>query len=173
MTERLSYSFGSGATHVTADPACAFARLRNEHNHLYDVIDCLETMASQLKNVAERNVRRERLKELRDTTLALLAELDEHSDWEDTQLFPFLTEYSQLPIRPVVTTSLWMLEKEQELAAMYFHLFLEETEQIFRNPDPSGIGRCTEQLLQACRLVKSHLQMEEETIYPLMAELPE
>ena len=173
MTELLSYPLDSGAEQHTAELVLAFDRLGSEHRALYGKIDDLQSAACRLQKTHELIARPDVLKQLKENTLLLLAELNDHSEWELTELFPLLTAYFQLSNRPDTATSLWMLEKDFELAAAYFRLFLNEAEQCCMHLEKNGEGGCLEQLLQACRLVKGHLQMEEETIFPLLAELPE
>jgi hemerythrin-like domain-containing protein len=149
----------------------AFERLRNEHVLLYDAILELEQAARRLCKQEEPGAYVLGLSSLREKALNLMAELENHSVWEDHELFPLLTEYFQLPSRPDTTTSLWMLEHEHELANTFFRYFLEESEkQLIEGKRSQGV-RVTDMLLQACRLVKEHLETEEETVFPLEEEL--
>ncbi|MFD0681262.1 MULTISPECIES: hemerythrin domain-containing protein [unclassified Paenibacillus] len=157
-----------------ADPTdltFAFERLKNEHICLYETIYQLENRAKHLNKVEKPIEYVSKLEELRDQALSLIAELDKHSEWEDNELFPLLIEYFQLPGHPHTTTSLWMLEHEHELANLFFRYFLEEADSCLAQQKRASGSRLTDQLLQACRLVKEHLQTEEDTVLPLEVEL--
>ncbi|NOU91772.1 hypothetical protein GC093_00765 [Paenibacillus sp. LMG 31456] len=153
------------------DLTFAFERLKNEHICLYNAIHQLENKAKLLNKIERPAEYVSKLADLRDQALSVIAELDNHSKWEDNELFPLLTEYFQLPDRPHTTTSLWMLEHEHELANLFFGYFLDEADICLAQQKRPSCSGLTDQLLQACRLVKEHLQTEEETMLPLEEEL--
>ncbi|OXM85643.1 hemerythrin domain-containing protein [Paenibacillus rigui] len=149
----------------------AFHRLKSEHHCLYDAIHQVEARAKSLNKMTQLTEYLGQLSELRTEALSLTRKLEHHAHWEDNELFPQLSVYFQLPDRPDVTTSLWMLEHEHELADLFFGYFLNEADACLTQQKRASCSSLTDQLLQACRLVKEHLQTEEETVLPLEAEL--
>jgi iron-sulfur cluster repair protein YtfE (RIC family) len=51
----------------------------------------------------------------------LMQELDAHEEWEEKEVFPIASEYFKLQIRPSITPSIWVLEKEHGIDNLFFY----------------------------------------------------
>jgi hypothetical protein len=55
------------------------------------------------------------LQHLRADVQLLMKELETHETWEELNVFSAASDYFKLKIRPSITPSIWVLEKEHEL----------------------------------------------------------
>jgi iron-sulfur cluster repair protein YtfE (RIC family) len=110
----------------------------------------------------------------------LLRELKRHSVWEEEELFPILMHYSHKKIEPTIMPSLWVLEKDHELAVQYIESFVQASSALLhtlRLEPLSGAdlqremkGGC-DCLTQGCFILTAHFQMEEELLFPLAEDI--
>ncbi|MCM3630448.1 hemerythrin domain-containing protein [Paenibacillus glycanilyticus] len=118
--------------------------------------------------------------ELRQEAEALLGELQRHSQWEEDELFPVLMHYSHKKIEPTIMPSLWVLEKDHELAVLYIESFIRASSTLLHawRLEPisgadlqSGLKEGCDCLTQGCFILTAHFQMEEELLFPLAEEI--
>lgn len=122
------------------------------------------------------------LKELRCQAESLLHDLALHSKWEDEELFPtFSRYYRRTTTEQTLLPSLWVLEKDHELALQFFESFLQLSLTLIApltlkqtGIDPSLFEKLKEScdhLTQGCLVLNGHFQMEEEIIFPLFEQI--
>ncbi|WP_240644329.1 hemerythrin domain-containing protein [Paenibacillus paeoniae] len=121
------------------------------------------------------------LKELRMQAEELLKELERHAKWEDEELFPVFSRYYKQKDEPTILPSLWVLEKDHELALQFFESFLQSSRTLIGmlmldqgRPDLTLMKLLKDgcdQLTQGCLILTGHFQMEEELIFPLAEEI--
>lgn len=114
--------------------------------------------------------------ELREEAELLLRELKRHSTWEEEELFPVLMHYSHKKIEPTIMPSLWVLEKDHELAVQYIESFIQASSALLHTRRLEPVrgadlqhelkGSC-DCLTQGCFILIAHFQMEEELLFPL------
>ncbi|CAH1224986.1 hypothetical protein PAECIP111893_05207 [Paenibacillus plantiphilus] len=118
---------------------------------------------------------------LREKVAQLKQNLERHSKWEEQELFPVLSRYFSKKIEPTMLPSMWVLEKDYELAIQFLDAFYEQCGSVLRmlslglkQYDVITIHElkyASDQLTQGCLILKGHLHMEEELIYPLAEEI--
>ncbi|WP_281883585.1 hemerythrin domain-containing protein [Paenibacillus sp. YYML68] len=156
---------------IIQDMTLSWERLNNEHAVLNEMVAELEKDAKETMQL-EGELLHSLTEQLRMKAVGLLTELEYHSEWEASDLFPKLTDHYNTPEGHQIITSLWMLEKEHELTHEYFQSFFEELDRLLDNSSAADLPRAVNDLLTACRLVREHLMAEEETLLPFMeAEL--
>lgn len=121
------------------------------------------------------------LKELRAQAEDLLQELERHAKWEDEELFPVFSRYYDKKDEPTILPSLWVLEKDHELALQFFDSFLQSSRTLIGmlmldkgRPDMTLMKLLKDgcdQLTQGCLILTGHFEMEEELIFPLAEEI--
>lgn len=121
------------------------------------------------------------LKELRCQAESLLHDLALHSKWEDEELFPTFSRYYRRTTEQTLLPSLWVLEKDHELALQFFESFLQLSRTLIAPltlkqicTDPSLFEKLKEgcdHLTQGCLVLNGHFQMEEEIIFPLFEQI--
>ncbi|MFE5324345.1 hemerythrin domain-containing protein [Paenibacillus sp. NPDC056579] len=144
----------------------ALEQLRCEHQQLREIIHNMERNARTMQHQRQTPSRVQLMALIKETE-ELVRQLERHSEWEASELFPMLTEQ---PVGgPEYVTSLWMLEKEHQLADVFFASFYKEMQVIEDCPGQACLGQALNHLYQACRVVRDHLESEEEMLLPLLA----
>ncbi|UUZ85044.1 hemerythrin domain-containing protein [Paenibacillus sp. P26] len=101
---------------------------------------------------------------VRRQTLELIHMLEVHWGWEETTFYPLLQKYFALDKGPSIMPSIWVLERDHELAAASLEAFLGLLEEMTYPPAFEIMGKLAKQLIQACQILRSHLDTEEELI---------
>ncbi|MCZ8518194.1 MULTISPECIES: hemerythrin domain-containing protein [Paenibacillus] len=155
---------------MTAYLGPVWRRLTEEHRSLGDMVFTLEAKvrAAGVDRGGRRSYPEWVLDDLHRSAAALRSELELHSLWETEDLFPMLMELFGTPEGHIIVTSLWMLEKEHELADEFFDSFFREVGDLKAGRRDAALIRVLEDLMQAIRLVREHLEAEEELLLPLM-----
>ncbi|MGR7943854.1 MULTISPECIES: hemerythrin domain-containing protein [unclassified Paenibacillus] len=156
-------------------------RLQEEHEQLKLKCSLLSELSAQTaaRHGAEGSLRS--LKELRAKAEELLLDLSCHAKWEDEELFPIFTRYYKRKEEPTILPSMWVLEKDHELAVQFFESFLQTSRTLIGllqlekgRPDAALMKLLKEgcdQLTQGCLILTGHFQMEEELIFPLADDI--
>lgn len=158
-----------------------FMRLQAEHEHLKKKCEELSELSSRAATTSGSFGAQHLLHELSSKAKLLLQEMDAHAKWEDEEVFPLFTRYYKKKLEPTILPSLWVLEKDHELAIQFFESFLQSCNELhamllldsnrqeakFKNK----MKMCCDSLTQGCLILTSHFQMEEELIYPLAEEI--
>lgn len=149
----------------------ALVRLKEDHEALKQTIERMKQQAMDVFEGCDAALQVRTLRALQQDTTQLLAKLEEHSAWEEQVLFPFLNEYFHKSDGPSIIPSFWVLEKDHELANVYLDAFTDLAERLTVSDDNGKIIGAAEHLAQACHILKGHLQMEEELVYPLTDQI--
>ncbi|MEI7025035.1 hemerythrin domain-containing protein [Paenibacillus sp. y28] len=147
-------------------------RYLRDHADLREAISYIEDIMKQMCSLGAPEAA-PMLGELKAAALGFVAKLEEHSDWEDGEFFPMVNRCFDIPSRPVLMTSLWMLEKEHELTKTFLDGYFELADSCWTGTALlwDVFERAKDQLLHACRLVKEHLELEEGILLPLAEEV--
>ncbi|MBH5317579.1 hemerythrin domain-containing protein [Paenibacillus sp. GSMTC-2017] len=156
-------------------------RLEEEHEKLKAKCSILCELSIRTASSSGRYGTLQMLKNLRQHAEAMLLDLEHHSKWEDEELFPVFSRYFRKSTEPTILPSLWVLEKDHELALQFFESFLQVSRTLIAvmqiDKDCSDL-RLKEklkegcnQLTQGCFILSGHFQMEEELIFPLANQI--
>jgi iron-sulfur cluster repair protein YtfE (RIC family) len=147
------------------------ARLREEHVELLGTLGRLEEAA----DCAERNpnVRAAvmEMKQMRSVLLSFMERLEEHAQVEEEDLIPLVDVYYHRKRIPTMTSSIWVMEKDHELAIVYLSTCLQRMEEFDPDLRPGIAWEAIHCLLQGCSLLKEHFAIEEKMLFPLVEEL--
>lgn len=146
-------------------------RLKQEHGELKQVLMEMEKQAKQVESAPERFGALQSLLNLRLWALAFREELERHSNWEELELFPFLTSYIERKMSPSILPSFWSLEKDHELADEHMQAFLRSVHLLKANPEAMGYNQAAAYLIQACHILQEHLTKEEQLVFPLTQQV--
>ncbi|MFB9324868.1 hemerythrin domain-containing protein [Paenibacillus aurantiacus] len=153
-------------------------RLQREHEQLKDRCGALCELSRRAASSTSLIEAAPLLSELRTQAASLLALLERHSTWEDGELFPFFSRYYKLKMEPTIMPSLWVLEKDHELAVQFFESFLQKSDALIGllSMDTQGaklteVKQSCDDLTQGCLILTSHFEMEEELIYPMAEDI--
>ncbi|SFK77811.1 Hemerythrin HHE cation binding domain-containing protein [Paenibacillus sp. 1_12] len=146
-------------------------RLKQEHGELKQVLLEMEKQAKQVESAPEHMGAMQSLLNLRLWALAFREELERHSNWEELELFPFLTSYIERKMSPSLLPSFWSLEKDHELADEHMQAFLRSVHLLKANPEAMSFKQAAAYLVQACHILQDHLAKEEQLVFPLTQQV--
>lgn len=157
-------------------------RLQTEHEQLKASCVSLGELSARTASSNGDYGTMQMLKELRAKAEGLLQELERHSNWEDEELFPVFSHYFKQKEEPTMLPSMWVLEKDHELALQFFESFLQSSRTLIgmmmlergRRPDERLMRMLKDgcdHLTQGCLILTAHFQMEEELIFPMAEEI--
>ncbi|WP_036745294.1 hemerythrin domain-containing protein [Paenibacillus sp. UNC451MF] len=142
-------------------------RLKQEHAELMQVLLDMKEQSIQAEQEHDKGKARGMLVHLRLWAMAFQEELNRHSEWEEQELYPFLNVYFHKHNRPTIVPSLWMLEKDHELAMDHLNSFFRAVHALKPDSDAMQIKRAGAYLTHACRILIDHLEKEEQFVFPL------
>jgi regulator of cell morphogenesis and NO signaling len=150
-------------------------RLKEEHNTMEESLSDLLAKANQLQINEGKASDLSLLQVIMSDVQLLMKDLERHEEWEEQHVFPITAEYFKLQMRPSISFSIWVLEKEHLIVKQCFQPFLDLSQKILifaADPNLAGQLRlCAVYLIQGCSLLQEHFEMEEGLIYPLMDEI--
>jgi iron-sulfur cluster repair protein YtfE (RIC family) len=152
-------------------------RLKEEHAALEDKVTDLYIKAEQIYENRDISFTFNLLQSLRADVQMVMKELDAHEEWEEQEVYPMTSEYYKLQIRPSITPSIWVLEKEHERVKHCFQPFLALAQEIIIAIEHNDItifkqlNLCVAYLLQGCSVLREHIELEAGLIYPLVDEI--
>ncbi|WP_168120639.1 hemerythrin domain-containing protein [Paenibacillus sp. HB172176] len=156
-------------------------RLKEEHELLKLKVDALCELSMQASSSANSKNVIAVLNQLQRGAAELMLNLKTHTQWENEELFPILSQYFKRKIEPTMMPSMWMLEKDFELALQFFSAFMEDCKAIrhalLLDLENDGVIAAEQmkstanELTQGCLILTGHFQLEEEVIYPLTDEI--
>ncbi|WP_179136156.1 hemerythrin domain-containing protein [Paenibacillus sp. 32352] len=159
-----------GTAHET-ELSEALDRLKREHDDLLHGLNELYAQARQVEREADHERTLPLLLQLRLRVQAFSEELERHSEWEEHELYPFLNDYFHRKHVPSIVPSLWMLEKDHELASDNLNAFLKAVHVIENNPEAMLPSQATAYLIHACRMLQEHLRQEEQIVFPMTEQI--
>ncbi|MFC0212212.1 hemerythrin domain-containing protein [Paenibacillus chartarius] len=149
----------------------AAVRLKEEHQLLRDRIVRIQTCARSI--YAELDPERSRiiLEVLQLRMEDFMSQLHKHSEWEEKEVFPVIEIYNRRMFKPSITPSIWVMEKDHELADLFVASFNETVDALPMVCSVELARKAAANLDQACLILLEHLELEEELIFPLADEL--
>ncbi|WP_051318158.1 hemerythrin domain-containing protein [Cohnella thermotolerans] len=137
----------------------AIMRVRTEHAQLQDGLQRLYEAACAARSEEDPRLLSDKLTVLAATVREYKRQLNAHSEWEETELFPLAVWYFGNDM-DVFT----LMEQEHELAEHHIDVFLEQLDQAPRPVRHEDAVRMASSLLQAYALLKNHFKEEEEIL---------
>jgi hemerythrin-like domain-containing protein len=98
-------------------------------------------------------------------------QLHEHSVCEEREVFPVIDLYFRRLMKPSITPSIWVMEKEHELADLFVKSFMEAVDALSERSSSEQNRQTAAHLVQACLILTEHFELEEELIFPLADEM--
>lgn len=145
--------------------ACALERLLYEHDIIRESVMKLERLSIELKGSTYLPVF-DRIQEIRSFSESLRKGIEIHEKWETEVLIPIIMELAPRNENPHLMTSLWMLTQENHGGA-YFQLSWEQMNGYLDFPNSDLLRKGIDYLLHGCRLIREHLESEEEILVPV------
>jgi iron-sulfur cluster repair protein YtfE (RIC family) len=146
-------------------------RLKEEHEAMQDQLKEIRTMAGEVYTLEDCTEGMCKLVRLQDRILVLIEDLDRHSEWEERELFPILQSYVNRYMKPSITPSIWVMEKDHDLAKQFVQSYIDGVNGMKAPIDRGFLKEMTSQLIQACLLLLEHFTLEEELVFPLTDQL--
>lgn len=146
-------------------------RLKEEHEAMQLQLAEIRTMAGALYNETDCSKGLCKLVELQDRITVLVDELDAHAQWEEQELYPVLKTYFNRYLMPSITPSIWVMEKDHELAKLFVQSFIDGVNGAQAPIDQAFLKEMASQLIQACLILLEHFNLEEELVFPLADQL--
>ncbi|SDC17815.1 Hemerythrin HHE cation binding domain-containing protein [Paenibacillus sp. UNCCL117] len=149
----------------------AIERLKEEHNELRARLSDIRGQGERVSRLRSSREAEVKLKELRDSVGLLMESLDAHASWEERELFPMLTRYFNKMQGPSIMPSIWVMEKDHELAHMFVQSFYEAVDGCVEESENIHVKTAASHLIQACMILSEHLNLEEEVVYPMADQI--
>ncbi|WP_313999500.1 hemerythrin domain-containing protein [uncultured Paenibacillus sp.] len=149
----------------------AVGRLKEEHDRLNEQVKVLYTDALEAGRETDADTALRLLGGLRERTVAFALQLEAHSEWEEREMFPLVSDYFHKRTVPSITPSFWVMEKDHELALLFIGTFMELTEDNVPAARIDLIRQAASNMVQACLILQEHFRLEEELIFPLADEM--
>jgi len=147
------------------------ARLREEHAELLTSLDRLDEAAEQAERLLIPESAYQVMRKIAPQLARFLAELERHAQLEEEELIPIVDVYFHRKRMPSMTASIWVMEKDHELADVYLKTCLQRLEAYEKDMRAAAIAEAIHCLIQGCSLIKEHFIIEENTLFPLAEEL--
>ncbi|MCD1261014.1 hemerythrin domain-containing protein [Paenibacillus athensensis] len=146
-------------------------RLKVEHAVLQQQLKEIRQLAGELYAAQDCASGPCRLIELQDRVLLITEDLDRHSKWEEEELFPVLQLYFNRKLLPSITPSIWVMEKDHELARLFVQSFIDGVNGMAEPIEEGFMKEMAAQLIQACLILSEHFTLEEELVFPMTDQL--
>jgi iron-sulfur cluster repair protein YtfE (RIC family) len=148
-------------------------RLKKEHVQMREQLSEIRTMAASLYSLEDCSIGMCKLIELQDLILSLVEELEQHSEWEEKELFPLLQSYLQPTTALSVSRSMTVLEQDHDLAKRVVQVFVDGVNAMKMPIDEEFLHLMASELMTACLILLKHFTLEEELVYPLTDRIVE
>ncbi|UJF34604.1 hemerythrin domain-containing protein [Paenibacillus hexagrammi] len=158
------------AAHPAHFPAIV-QRLKEEHEQMRDQLAEIRTMAVSLYSLTDCSIGMCKLIELQDRILSLVEELEQHSEWEEKELFPLLQSYFSRAKAFSIARSIIVLEQDHDLAKQVVKAYVDGVNAMRVPIDMEFLHYMTAELVRACLLLLKHFTLEEELVYPLINQI--
>lgn len=150
------------SSHPTIEFIAAADRLSEDHIELKAKLLNLYKRMKQIVYGIDSLDWDDELNQLKSSVVLFMRDLDDHSRWEEANVFPMVALY--------MTTDkgvLSMMEEDHELAKQYLQAFLSGLEQLETPVSKQDARHAVAYLLEAYEILSEHFTMEEELIVPL------
>jgi iron-sulfur cluster repair protein YtfE (RIC family) len=148
-------------------------RLKEEHLQMRGQLAVIRTMAASLYSLGDCSIGMCKLIELQDLILSLVEELEQHSEWEESELFPLLQSYLPQTTALSVSRSVTVLEQDHDLAKRVVQTFVDGVNAMKVPIDEEFLHVMASELMTACLILLRHFTLEEELVYPLADRIVE
>lgn len=148
-------------------------RLKEEHLQMRGQLAEIRTMAASLYSLEDCSIGMCKLIELQDLILSLVEELEQHSEWEENELFPLLQSYLHPTTALSVSRSITVLEQDHDLAKRVVQTFVDGVNTMKVPIDEEFLHVMASELMTACLILLRHFTLEEELVYPLADRIVE
>lgn len=148
----------------------AVDRLKAEHDELRALLYNIRNKGNGVASASTIAAARARLQELRSDVTAMMKKLQQHADWEERELFPMLSRYFHRMYAPSILPSIWVMEKDHQLAELFVQSFMESVNGYLAG-QPIPVKETVSHLVQACLILTEHLNLEEEVVYPMTEQI--
>ncbi|CAH1221807.1 hypothetical protein PAECIP111893_04779 [Paenibacillus plantiphilus] len=142
-------------------------QLRKEHIELRFMIERIEWAADGVERMVDVLAAANELRELKASIREFMEKLEQHAAWEEETLLPFINEYFRRSYNHRIDDSIWTMEKDHEMGRMYMEQFLRRVSEIDAHPNAGMVAEAVRCLLQGCVLLREHLRIEEQIVFPL------
>ncbi|TXK77963.1 hemerythrin domain-containing protein [Paenibacillus sp. N3.4] len=142
-------------------------RLKEEHKQMREEISEIRKLAVSLLSLEDCSMGMCKLIELQDRILSLIEELEQHSEWEEQELFPLLQSYLHPTMALSVSRSVTVLEQDHDLAKRVVQSFVDGVNAMKVPIDLTFLQVMASELMTACLILLKHFTLEEELVYPL------
>ncbi|MEC0228484.1 hemerythrin domain-containing protein [Paenibacillus alba] len=160
--------YASGiASSNPAELAYATDRLKDEHEALREKLRMIEHSAKELILIDDLAKGIQLVHALKELTDQFMDELEQHAEWEEKELFPFLFTYFDRQPQPSMMPSFWVLEKDHQLGLSFIQSFQEAILDAASFVVKKQLADTAAHLVQACLILNDHITMEEQLIFPL------
>ncbi|MEW9698184.1 hemerythrin domain-containing protein [Paenibacillus sp. SI8] len=167
MEYRLSFQTNREyAAHGTHFPAMV-ERWKEEHLQMRNQLKDIRTMAASMYSLEDCSIGMCKLIEMQDQILSLVEELEQHSEWEERELFPLLHTYLHPTTALSITRSLLVLEQDHDLAKRVVQSYVDGVNLMKVPIDLAYMQLMISELVTACLILLKHITLEEELVYPL------
>lgn len=147
------------------------SRLKEEHVEMRRDLTRLENAADQADRTPGVLEAAGVLQAVRLELLPFIKRLEQHAAWEEEELIPLLETYFNRHTVPTMTTSIWVMEKDHELANEFLNAYLQAVSGFGPHPGAAAVAEAIRCLRQGCRLLREHFSIEEQTLFPSAEEM--
>ena len=160
-----------GETGRPSDMVEAVRRLRDEHSDLRQTIERIEAAAARADRMAAVSAAANEISGVKQPLVAFMHALERHAAWEEENLIPLIEEHMPRSHESAVRDSIWVMEKDHQMATVYLRVFLERLNEFGDRPNAGVVADAVRCLLQGCVLLKEHFRIEEQTIFQAVEQL--
>lgn len=156
-------------------------RLRNKQAYLNRRVDALHELSQSAFTASGSHHALVSLTEVKSKASSLRHALICHAEWESEQLFASLRGLLRSRRAPELLHCFHLLEQDLVIALDYIGVFQKQADALMYRLRSGGESLSNEQLerwkqallllIQACLIIKSHLDVERRRIIPLMDEI--
>jgi len=147
------------------------ARWKEEHQQMRGQLTEIRKTAATLYSLEDCSIGMCRLIELQDSILLLIEDLEQHSEWEEQELFPRLYTYVHPTTALSMTRSITVLEQDHDLAKRVVQSYVDGVNNMKVPIDVEFLQLMTSELVTACLILLKHITLEEELVYPLTDQI--
>ncbi|WP_246628221.1 hemerythrin domain-containing protein [Paenibacillus oenotherae] len=151
--------------------AAILGQLRKEHVELRLHMERIEWAADQVERMADAAAAVKEIQGIKELLRHFMESLEQHAAWEEESLIPVIEEYFRRSYSNRIDDSIWTMEKDHEMGCMYLRLFLQKETELDAQPDADKVAEAVRCLLQGCILLREHLRIEEQIVFPLIEEV--
>lgn len=148
----------------------AAEKLKAEHEALAERLASMKQYSAKLADPADPMWENTYLPRLKQDLSQFMRLLKEHTSWAEKDLFPMLMSYFNKQMLPSMQPSIWVMEKDHEIADSFVNALLQTLEHNHASM-LSSHKFTTGQFKQAYRMLQEHLDLEKDIIHPMVDQV--